>query len=108
MPNVLFICGKARKRSPTAAQIAPGLLGCKADCAGLSADADERLSAEHIAWADVIAVMEKTQMSRLKRQFGALVGGKRVVCLDVRDEYEFMQPELVALLRQRFSRLGAE
>ncbi|MDF2372511.1 MAG: phosphotyrosine protein phosphatase [Rhizobiaceae bacterium] len=104
MANILFICGKARKRSPTAADVASRLFAVETDYAGLSNDADERLNLEHIKWADTIAVMEKRQLSRLKRQYGALINGKRLVCLDVPDQYEFMQPELVALLDEKLRR----
>lgn len=107
MLNILFVCGKARKRSPTAAEVATDILGSRTDFAGLSADADERLGTEQIDWADVIAVMEKAQRSRLKRQFGAHLGDKRVLCLDIPDRYEFMQPELVTLLGQKLRRMFA-
>ncbi|MGG7566253.1 low molecular weight protein tyrosine phosphatase family protein [Rhodovulum sp. DZ06] len=103
MTNILFICGKALMRSPTAAAVA-GRMGHEADFAGLSEDADERLSAEHLAWADVIAVMEKAQLARLKRRAGGALKGKRVVCLDIPDRYAFMQPELVELVTARLSR----
>lgn len=105
MTNILFICGKARKRSPTAAAIAAERLGQPTDFAGLSADADERLSPEHLAWADTVAVMEKAQVSRLKRQMAAHLKGKRLVCLDIPDEYEFMQPELIDLVTARLGRV---
>ena len=59
-----------------------------------------------IAWADVIAVMERPQLARLKRQVGPLLQGKRVVCLDVPDRFAFMDPALVALLTRQFARLG--
>ncbi|PWR21377.1 low molecular weight protein tyrosine phosphatase family protein [Zavarzinia aquatilis] len=107
MPNILFVCGKARKRSPTAAEVAAEILGAQTDFAGLSADADERLGTEQIDWADIIVVMEKAQRNRLKRQFGTLLGDKRVLCLDIPDRYEFMQPELVTLIRQKLRRLFA-
>ena len=68
MANILFICGKARKRSPTAADVVSRLSAVETDFAGLSNDADERLNLEHIKWADTIAVMEKRQLSRLRRQ----------------------------------------
>lgn len=105
MTNVLFICGKARKRSPTAAAILADRSGIETDFAGLSADADERVSPEHLAWADTIAVMDKTQLSRLRRQLGSHLKEKRLVCLDIRDNFEFMQPELVALLTARMGRI---
>jgi predicted protein tyrosine phosphatase len=105
MTNTLFICGKARKRSPTAAAVAADRLGLQTDFAGLSADADERISTEHLAWADTIAVMEKAQLSRLKRQMGPHLKGKRLVCLDIPDDFEFMQPALIDLIASRLSRL---
>lgn len=105
MKNVLFICGKARKRSPTAATVAEELFGLATDYAGLSADADERLSVEHLATADTIAVMEKRQLARLKRQFGGALKAKKLVCLDIPDSFEFMQAELVELLKERLGRI---
>ena len=98
MTNVLFICGKARKRSPTAAEVAAGRFNVQTDFAGLSADADERLGAEQIAWADIIAVMERRHLRRLKQLFGSALRGKKLTCLEIPDRYEFMQPELVDLV----------
>ncbi|OYU38553.1 MAG: phosphotyrosine protein phosphatase [Pseudorhodobacter sp. PARRP1] len=108
MHTILFLCGKARMRSPTAAEIARTVLVAETDFAGLSSDADERVSAEQIAWADSIAVMEKAQLAKLKRQFGGLLRGKHVVCLDIADDYTFMQPELVALIQQKLRRMFAK
>jgi len=105
MSNILFICGKARRRSPTAAAVVAERLGHATDFAGLSADADERISVEHLAWSDTIVVMEKTQLSRLKRQMAPHLKGKRLVCLDIPDNYEFMQPELVQLVTSRLARI---
>jgi predicted protein tyrosine phosphatase len=106
MSNILFICGKARKRSPTAAAVAAEQLGFHTDFAGLSADADERVTPEHLAWADTIAVMEKAQLLRLKRQMAPALKGKRLVSLDIPDSYEFMQPELVELVLARLARIA--
>ncbi|NUB44791.1 phosphotyrosine protein phosphatase [Fertoebacter nigrum] len=98
--KALFICGKARIRSPAAAEIATRL-GAKADFAGLSKDADERLSAEQLEWADVICVMEARQAQRLKTLFGPHLRGKRVVVLNIPDRYTCMQDSLVALLEPK-------
>jgi predicted protein tyrosine phosphatase len=105
MVYVLFICGKARRRSPTAADMASRIPGVEADFAGLSADADERLTAEQIDRADVVAVMERRQLARLKRQFGPRLGRARIVCLDVPDRYAYMEPALVARLQPRLDRI---
>lgn len=106
MRRVLFICGKGRHRSPTAEQIFSSNLDWEIDSAGLSADADAIVSAEQIEWATDIAVMEKRQLARLRMLFPRLVPGKRLVCLDVPDDFKFMQDELVALLRSRIGRVG--
>lgn len=98
MTNALFICGKARMRSPTAADIVARWGGFGTDFAGLSNDADERLSVEHIEWADTIFVMERRQKTRLSQLFGGTLKGKRVICLNIPDTYAYMQPELVDLL----------
>ncbi|WP_108660987.1 low molecular weight protein tyrosine phosphatase family protein [Acuticoccus kandeliae] len=105
MPNILFVCGKARKRSPTAADVAAREFGVQTDFAGLSNDADERLGLDQIEWADLILVMEKRQVARLNRQFGGHLKGKKVSCLNIPDNYEFMQPELVALIAEKLSRV---
>jgi predicted protein tyrosine phosphatase len=105
--RVLFICGKGRQRSPTAEQIFSQREGWETDSAGLSADADIVVSSEQIDWATYIVVMEKRQLARLKKAFPKLVSGKKIICLDVPDNFEFMQPELIDLLQSRIARVGA-
>jgi predicted protein tyrosine phosphatase len=98
MTNALFICGKARMRSPTAADIAAAWPGVATDFAGLSNDADEKVSTEQIAWADVICVMEPRQAKRLKALFPVALRGKRVVVLNIPDKYTYMDDALNARL----------
>ena len=103
--RILFICGRGRQRSPTAADIYPGILDCSADYAGLSKDADSPLTPEQIEWATEIAVMEPRHQATLRYEFGLHLRQKRVVCLNVPDRFRFMQPELVDLLTERAGRL---
>lgn len=98
MKRVLFICGKGRARSPTAAQIFSGHNGCSTDFGGISRDADDALSADQIEWADMIFVMEQRHRTRLGDAFGRLLDGKRIINLGVRDRYSFMEPALIAEL----------
>jgi predicted protein tyrosine phosphatase len=70
----------------------------------LGVDATVHLSPEQIEWADVIFVMEKAHKRKLSVRFKAHLDGKRIVCLNIPDEYEFMQPELVKLLEARAGR----
>lgn len=77
MKHVLFICSQNRLRSPTA---------------------------ELIEWADLIFVMEKAHRNKLSAKFKPSLLNKRVICLDIPDEYEFMDPVLVRLLQSKVSR----
>ncbi|CAL1691277.1 hypothetical protein MMB232_01413 [Brevundimonas subvibrioides] len=45
--------------------------------------------------------MERAHRVRLSKRFGRSLETARVVCLDIPDDYGFMQPELVALLEKR-------
>ena len=104
MTRVLFICTQNRLRSPTAEQVFASWPGVETDSAGLGNDADVPLSPEQLAWADIIFVMEKVHRSRLGARFKRHLNGKRVICLDIPDEYDYMQPELVALLKAKVGR----
>jgi predicted protein tyrosine phosphatase len=101
MRRVLFICTQNRLRSPTAEHVFASWPDIATDSAGLGNDADVPLSTEQIAWADIIFVMEKAHRKRLAARFQRHLNGKRVICLDIPDEYEYMQPELVRLLEAK-------
>lgn len=75
--------------------------GVETDSAGLAPDADCPLGSDQVEWADVICVMEKRHRAQLTQRFKRYLSGKKVVCLDIPDNYQFMQPELVALLEKR-------
>jgi len=98
MTNVLFLCSGNRLRSPTAEQVFARWPGIETDSAGLDHDAIVELSGEQVEWADIIFVMEKSHRSRLGKRFRAQLRNKRVICLDIPDDYEFMAPELVRRL----------
>jgi predicted protein tyrosine phosphatase len=102
--RVLFVCARNRLRSPTAEQIFSDTPGLEVDSGGLSSDADCQLTPEQVLWADVVFVMEKKHRARLSREFGAILKGKKVVCLDIPDDFEFMDPALVRLLQKGVSK----
>ena len=101
MKRALFICTQNRLRSPTAEQLFSTWPTVETDSAGLGNDANVPLSSEQLAWANIIFVMEKAHRSKLSKKFKAYLNGKRVICLDIPDDYEFMQPELVTLLEAK-------
>ena len=101
--KVLFVCSRNRIRSLTAEHLFQKMPGLQVRSAGTEADARVRVNAGHIGWADLIVVMEKRHRERLAQRFGAELEGKRVECLDIPDDFEYMDEELVATLRSRFA-----
>jgi len=99
--RILFLCSQNRLRSPTAEQVFSGRPGLEVTSAGLNNSATVAVSAELIEWADIIFVMEKSLRNKISKKFKLFLKNKRVVCLDIPDEYEYMDPELVALLEER-------
>ncbi|WP_137938470.1 low molecular weight protein tyrosine phosphatase family protein [Chitinivorax sp. B] len=104
MKRALFICSRNRLRSPTAEQVFASWPNVETDSAGLGPDAEVQLSTEQLAWATHVFVMEKAHRNKLAARFKAHLNGKRVICLDIPDDYEYMQPELITLLEARAGR----
>ncbi|HEV7269046.1 low molecular weight protein tyrosine phosphatase family protein [Pseudoxanthomonas sp.] len=102
--NVLFVCTQNRLRSPTAEHVFAGWPGVETASAGLGNDAEVPVSPELLAWADVVFVMEKVHRNRLSAKFKRHLNGKRVICLDIPDDYDYMAPALVRLLEQKVTR----
>ena len=102
--NVLFICSQNRLRSPTAEQVFATWPGVETSSAGLNHDAENPLTPELLQWADIVFVMERTHRSKLSAKFRSHLGNKRVICLEIPDEYEFMDPDLVRLLEAKVPR----
>jgi predicted protein tyrosine phosphatase len=97
--KVLFVCSLNRWRSPTAEQVWRRDPRVDARSAGTSTGARHPVSADDLAWADVVVVMEDKHRSRLLAQFRALLAHKPMHVLDIPDEYKYMDPDLVELLR---------
>lgn len=104
MKNVLFVCSQNKLRSPTAEQVFANHPACEVSSAGTNADAENPLSPELVRWADIIFVMERTHRSKLQKRYRADLKHARVICLDIPDEYEFMDDDLISLLKVKVSR----
>jgi predicted protein tyrosine phosphatase len=96
--KILFICSRNRWRSLTAEKIFDGVNGLHARSAGTEPSARIRVTSGHLSWADLIFVMEKKHLRRLQDKFPEDLADKKIICLHIPDDYEFMQPELVDLL----------
>jgi predicted protein tyrosine phosphatase len=88
-------------RSPTAEAVFADYPCVETDSAGTAPDAETRVSADAVEWADVIFVMEPVHRRRLQGMFPKQLRDKRLVVLDISDEYGFMDPELVEVLKRR-------
>jgi len=100
MIKTLFICSMNRLRSPTGEHVAQQL-GCEADSAGLSSDANMVLEPDQIKWADVIFVMESSHKKKLTKNYSKYLSNKRVVILGIPDDYDYMQPELIDIFYKK-------
>jgi predicted protein tyrosine phosphatase len=102
--RILFVCYQNRRRSATAERLFCKRDGLDVRSAGIGPDALVRVNARMIEWADAIFVMEEAHSRALERMFPAHAALKRVVSLDIPDEYDFLDPELVDLLNSRVTR----
>ena len=101
MTNVLFICSQNRLRSPTAEQVFASWPGIATASAGINHGADTLLSAELLEWADLVFVMEAVHRRKVSSKFRTQLGNTKLICLGIPDDYSFMDPELVELLKKR-------
>jgi predicted protein tyrosine phosphatase len=102
--KVLFVCSRNRLRSPTAEQVFSRRHDLEVASAGTNHDADVPVTADLVAWADVIFAMERVHATKLRQRFGKQLKSTRLVCLDIPDDYAFMDPALVDLLENKVAR----
>ena len=95
------MCSRNRLRSPTAEQVFASWPGIETASAGINRDADNPVTPELLQWADPIVVMERVHRSKLTTKFRTQMAGKRIVCLEIPDRFDYMEPALVQLLKAR-------
>ena len=93
--NILFICSRNQWRSPTAEAIYKKRDDIFVKSAGTEPSARIRLTAKNIIWADLIFVMEKKHKQKMIERFPNETDEKRIIILDIEDEYQFMDSELI-------------
>lgn len=102
--NLLFVCSENRLRSPTGEEVFSQYEGIDAIGAGTNNDADTPVSGDLIEWADIIFVMERSHRNKVSKKFRPLLKNKRLICLDIPDEFDRMDPILVRLLEAKVAR----
>lgn len=99
--NVLFVCKLNRSRSATAERLFCKRPDLDVRSAGTNDDALVRVNQRMLDWADRIFIMDPTQADALAQMFPGHPSLARMVCLDIPDDFTFLQPELVQLLQER-------
>ena len=97
--NILFICSRNQWRSRTAETIFKKHPDHHVKSAGTAKDARIKINAQMILWADMIFVMEKRHKEILEENFGNIIRNKKIITLDIEDRYEYMDEELIEVLK---------
>lgn len=99
--RLLFVCSRNQWRSPTAEAIYRNDPRVEVKSAGVSANARRRVTEKLLRASDLVLVMEREHRQRLRSDFPEAAADVRIEVLDVPDDFEFMNPNLVALIRSR-------
>jgi predicted protein tyrosine phosphatase len=99
--NLLFVCSQNKLRSPTAESVFSDVANVNVRSAGLNNNAEIPLGIEDVVWADCIFVMEQAQKKKLRTHFKEHLKEQRVICLGIPDDYEYMEPALIKLFKQK-------
>ena len=101
MTKILFVCSANVDRSPTAEHIYSNHPGWKVKSAGVSLYARTPVSAELVEWSDIIFTMEDYQRQRIMYKFADVIAGKTIVSLNIPDQYVYMSPLLVEIIKEK-------
>lgn len=97
--KLLFVCTVNRMRSATAHKIYETDNRFEVKSAGTDKTANTVLSEEILNWSDSIVVMEKHHRNYIRKHFPDIYQNKKIVCLYIPDDYDYMQMELIELLK---------
>ena len=98
-PHILFVCGRNQWRSPTAAETYANDQRIEVRSAGVSRQSAHRASRQDMEWADLVLVMEPKHKDRLVELFPDM-RLPPIECLDIPDDFRFMDADLVELIRE--------
>jgi predicted protein tyrosine phosphatase len=100
--NILFVCTINRMRSLTAETIYKNDDRFIVKSAGTDKGANTYISEDILEWADFILVMEKMHRNQIRKVYPDLYRKKRIICLYIPDEYDYMDTNLIELLKHKF------
>jgi predicted protein tyrosine phosphatase len=102
--KILFICAMNVNRSSTAERVfmseyftrSAGIYNAKP------------VTKEQLEWADVVIVMEEDHRKEVGLLYPDIYLKKKIIVLDIPDQYRYMQPELIKILEQKMKKLKKE
>ncbi len=97
--NILFVCSKNQWRSPTAEAMYRHDERVSVRSRGTARAAVQTIRLGDIVWADAILVMEDKHRQRILAEFPGKTKFTPIRVLDIPDQYQFMDNELVELIR---------
>lgn len=100
--KILFVCTINRMRSATAHRIYEGDERFIVKSAGTDKNAAVVLNTDLLQWADTVVVMEKEHRNYIRKHHPEIYNTKKIVCLYIPDLYDYMQPELIVILEDKF------
>lgn len=99
--NVLFVCTQNKMRSPTAEAVFRDYPGIEARSAGIGFTSETYVEEYLIKWADIVFVMERKHKEYIVKKFGRVARYTRIICLSIPDMYDYMDDDLIELLKLR-------
>lgn len=100
--NILFVCSQNKRRSLTAEKILNGINGHKVRSAGTEKNSRVKVTPGLVGWAELIFCFEKKHLQRLREKYSEELYDKKIVTMNVGDDYEFMNEELQEIIRGFF------
>ena len=97
--KLLFLCSQNKRRSLTAEKIFDGYNGHEVRSAGTESNSRIKVTPGLLGWADIIFCMEKKHVRRIKDKYSDVISCKKVICLNIGDDFEFMDEELQEMLK---------
>jgi predicted protein tyrosine phosphatase len=99
--KLLFVCTVNRMRSATAHKVYETDARFEVKSAGTDKSASTVLTEELLNWAESVVVMEKHHRNHIRKHFPDIYINKRIVCLYIPDDYDYMQTELISILKDK-------
>lgn len=101
--KVLFVCTANKLRSLTAEKIFISDNRFYVRSAGTDNAAPTPINQDLIDWADYIFVMEKMHKNYISKRFKNFLTNKRLIILNIPDEYDYMDLSLIEILKNRIN-----